>query len=195
VRTSLLVILIAFMAAEAMGMPQIPRDAGDATPISIRSIYQLQATWSDDEDRPTKLAALLGQSVVIAMFYTSCENACPIIVSEMKRIQEALPAALREKTRLVLVTFDSDHDSSAILHHYREGMRLGDGWELLHGSPDDVRGLAMVLGVKYEEDGRGQFAHSNLITVLNPAGEIVYQRVGLTGEVSSAVNAVVASAK
>jgi protein SCO1/2 len=36
-----------------------------------------------------------------------------------------------------------------------------------------------LLGVNYRRDARGQFAHSNLITVLNPAGEIVHQQVGL----------------
>jgi hypothetical protein len=40
----------------------------------------------------------------------------------------------------------------------------------------------MILGVKYQNLGKGQFAHSNLITVLNDKGEIAYQRTGLQGD-------------
>ena len=53
----------------------------------------------------------------------------------------------------------------------------------------------MLLGVKYRQDGRGQFSHSNLITVLNAQGEIAYQRAGLAGDVSDAAKAVVAAAR
>jgi protein SCO1/2 len=35
------------------------------------------------------------------------------------------------------------------------------------------------LGVKFKKDARGQFAHSNLLTVLSPGGEIVHQQIGL----------------
>jgi cytochrome oxidase Cu insertion factor (SCO1/SenC/PrrC family) len=48
-------------------------------------------------------------------------------------------------------------------------------WTLLRGGADDVRELAALLGVNYAEDARGQFAHSNLITLLNADGEIAFQ--------------------
>jgi protein SCO1/2 len=74
-------------------------------------------------------------------------------------------------------------------------MGLGDDWVLLHGQSDDVRELAMVLGVKFAKDSRGQFAHSNLITVLNPEGEIAFQRAGLTGDISAAIKALTVAAQ
>jgi protein SCO1 len=201
-KMNIVIALMAFSMATAMSAaseapnPNLPPDANNvarATPISNRSIYQLDATWSDDAGHALTLISLQGRPVLLAMFFTSCENACPIIVNEMKRIKEALPNALRVKMRLVLVSFDSDHDSPAILRQYRARMQLGDDWVLIHGQPDDVRELAMVLGVNYAKDSRGQFAHSNLITVLNPAGEIAFQRAGLTGDISGAVNAVAAA--
>ena len=53
----------------------------------------------------------------------------------------------------------------------------------------------MLLGVKYKQDARGQFAHSNLMTVLNAEGEITHQRAGLQGDVSEVAQAVVLAAK
>ena len=40
--------------------------------------------------------------------------------------------------------------------------------------------MAALLGVKFKETAQGQFEHSNLITVLNANGELVYQESGLT---------------
>ena len=162
--------------------------------LTSRSLYQLDAKWTDDAGRSVQLAALRGKPVVLAMFFASCEYACPIIVSEMKRLRDTLPAAVREQTQFVLVSFDTVRDTPAALKAYRERMALDAGvWTLLRGEPADVQELAMLLGVKYKQDARGQFSHSNLITILNPEGEIAYQRSGLQGDVTAAAKAVVAT--
>ena len=48
----------------------------------------------------------------------------------------------------------------------------------------------MLLGVKYQKLAQGQFAHSNLITVLNAEGEITFQREGLKGDDSPVLRAI-----
>lgn len=163
--------------------------------FSTRSIYQLDSHWTDDAGRPVQLAELRGHPVVLAMFFTNCAYACPVIVHDMQAIREALPAGVRARTRFVLVSFDAERDTPDALKAYRTRMQLGrDAWTLLHGDPDGVRDLAMVLGVKYKQDARGQFAHSNLITVLNPEGEIAFQRSGLDGGLGEATHAVTRAA-
>jgi protein SCO1/2 len=98
---------------------------------------------------------------------------------------------VRARVRFVLVSFDSEHDTPAVLRAYRRQDGIpGDTWTLAWGKPDDVRELAMVLGVKYQRFGDGQFGHSNLITVLNGQGEIAYQRVGLQGDDGAVIHAV-----
>lgn len=161
--------------------------------FTARSLYQLDAKWTDDAGQPLQLASFRGRLVVMAMFFASCEYACPIIVSEMKRLRDTLPAAVREQTQFVLVTFDAARDTPAALKAYRERMALDGAWTLLHGADADVQELAMLLGVKYRQDASGQFSHSNLITMLNPEGEIAHQRAGLQGDVSAAARAVAAT--
>ena len=39
--------------------------------------------------------------------------------------------------------------------------------------------LAAVLGVRFKPDGRGDFSHSNLITVLDAEGVVRHQQVGI----------------
>lgn len=166
-----------------------------AAALTERSIYQLDATWTNDAGEPVSLATLRGRPVVLTMFFASCEYACPILVNDMQRIRQTLPEAVRERAQFVLVSFDDARDTPAALRAYRERASLDANWMLLHGDAANVQELAMLLGVKYQRDARGQYAHSNLITVLNAEGEIVHQRNGLQGEVSQAANAVKLAAK
>jgi len=43
------------------------------------------------------------------------------------------------------------------------------------------------VGMKYKNGARGQFAHFNIITVLNPDGEIVRQQTGLNQNIEEMV--------
>ena len=129
------------------------------------------------------------------MFFASCEYACPVLVSDLQRLRAALPSAVRAQTRFVLVSFDVVRDTTAVLAAYRAKFPLDAGWTLLRGEATDVQDLAMLLGVKYKQDARGQFAHSNLITVLNSGGEIAHQHPGLLGDIAEAAKAVVGVAQ
>lgn len=168
--------------------------AGGA-PLTARSLYQLDAQWTDDAGKPVKLAALRGAPVVVAMFFASCEFACPVLVHDLQRLRAALPEAVRAQTRFVLVSFDVARDTPAVLADYRQKRELDASWTLLRGDASAVQELAMLLGVSYKQDARGQFAHSNLFTVLNAEGEIAHRQPGLQGEVLESAKAVAGLAK
>jgi protein SCO1/2 len=165
-----------------------------AKPLAARSIYQLDAAWTNDAGAPVQLATFRGDPVVVTMFFASCEYACPLLVLDMQRIRAALPEDVRAKTRFVLVSFDTARDTPAALKAYRDRMSLDSNWTLLRGDASNVHELAMLLGVKFKQDARGQFAHSNLITILNREGEIAHQRAGLQGDISDAATAVTLAA-
>ena len=183
------------VAKDACCAAETPVAAVPALALSKVSLYQLDAKWTNDAGASVQLASLHGQPVVLAMFFASCEYACPLIVDDMKRLGASLPADVRAHAQFVLVSFDTARDTPAALHAYRERMKLDGQWTLLHGDTASVQELAMLLGVKFKQDARGQFSHSNLITVLNPAGEIAHQRAGLMGDVSEAAKAVVLAGK
>lgn len=161
------------------------------TDFTRDSLYQLDAIYTTDSGAPFTLAQLRGRPVLLAMFFASCNFACPLIVADLTRLQGSLPAALRDEVAIVLVSFDVKRDTPEALMKYREDRLLGAPWTLLHGDDDAVAELAALLGVKYKQEADGQFAHSNLITVLNPEGEIVHQRAGLQGGLIEAAAALV----
>jgi protein SCO1/2 len=160
-------------------------------PFTDKSLYQSETKWTTDSQRQITLGDLAGQPQVVAMFFANCQSTCPIIVHDLKRIEAALPHGERERVGFTLVTFDSRRDTPAALAEYRRIRGLpASRWTLLHGAPDDVAELAALLGVRYKEDARGQFMHSNLITILNAQGEIVHQQVGLGGDIQDTVRIV-----
>ena len=151
-----------------------------AAPLSGRSVYQLTSDWTTDTGAKLKLSQLRGKPQVVAMMFTSCQSTCPLLVHEMQQVAESLPPNLATNTGFLLVTFDSERDTPEKLYEYRLTHHLSvDQWTLLHGNPDDIHELALVLGVKYREDSQNGFSHSNLITVLNAEGEIAFQQTGL----------------
>jgi len=156
-----------------------------------KSLYQLDSVWNSADGRKLKLAELKGKPQVVTMFFARCELACPVLVHDVKRIEAALPPELQGKVGFVLVSFDSERDTPEALRGYRKQQELNaNTWTLLQGKPDDVLELGALLGVKFKKDARGQFAHSNVITVLNSAGEIVYQLNGLNLDVTPAISAI-----
>lgn len=159
------------------------RVLASAKPLTEKSLYQLEATWTNDDGQALKLSSLRGRPQVVVMFFANCQSTCPLLVYQMKQLEEELPAALRKNVGFTLVSFDPNRDTPEALKNYRAEHGLShDNWTLLNGDADSVLDLAAVLGVKFKEDAQGQFAHSNLITVLNDEGEIVYQQSGLSSD-------------
>lgn len=162
------------------------------TPASDRSLFQLDSEWTSDLGKTIRLGTLRGHPQVVALFFSHCEFACPLLVARMKAIEGAFPPSGRNDAEFLLVSIDPDRDTPAALHEYRarQGLSLRR-WTLLTGSAGSVRELAALLGVQYQRDARGQYAHSNLLTILNAEGEVVHQSSGLRAEVDDLVAAVV----
>jgi protein SCO1/2 len=151
-----------------------------AKPLTDKSLYQLDSTWTNDDGKTIQLNSLRGRPQIVVMFFASCQLTCPLTVVQLKQLEAALPPETRAQIGFTLVSFDSVRDTPASLKNYRAQHGLSpDTWTLLSGSPDGVLDLAAVLGVKFKQDPQGQFSHSNLVTLLNAEGEIVQQYAGL----------------
>lgn len=147
---------------------------------SDKSIYQLKSVWKDQNNKEMKLNELYGRQVVLAMIYTSCPTACPVIVNDMQKLEAAIPKKELDNYRFVLISFDPERDTPAQLKKYSHERNLNEnGWTLLTGSEIDIAELSQTIGFKYKETKPGLYTHSNLITFLNSRGEIINQSEGL----------------
>jgi protein SCO1/2 len=156
-----------------------------------QSIYNLSDKWTAQDGRESKLTSLSGRPVVIAMLYTSCQTACPMTVTDLKRIEASLPPETLAKVRFAVFSFDPKRDTTAKLAEFAKTRSLDTSrWTLYHGSKAAVRKLAAVLGIQYKQDSAGEFDHSNVITLVDSGGVIRKQKVGLGGEPEEMVEAI-----
>lgn len=154
--------------------------AQEKAPLSDESMFHLNARWTDHNGRPVTLSQLRGQPFVITMVFTTCQGACPMLARDMKVIERRLSPAAKKQVRYVLVSFDPARDTPAKLHEFAKSHELSDDrWTLLTGSPDDVRDLAAVLGVRYKQQPNGDFDHSNALYVVDGEGVVRHQQDGL----------------
>lgn len=138
------------------------------------SIYPLGLALRDQHGAAVHLDLFRGKPVIVSMFYGSCPAACPLIVAHVKQIEASLPAAVRAETRVLLVSFDPEHDTPAALtemaarHHADPGR-----WRFAVGADEEVRQLANALGITYRQGEEGWFSHNSVISVLDGEGRIV----------------------
>lgn len=145
-----------------------------AAPATDLSVYQLTSSWTDQHGHKRTLADLRGRPQAMALVYTHCGSACPRIVGDLKRLEAELP-----ELGLVLVSIDPERDTPGRLREFATGSGLGERWTLLSGDDGALMELAAVLGVRYRRVSDTEFMHSNLITILDPAGNIAYRQEGI----------------
>ena len=140
------------------------------------SIYQLDLGLEDQDARASKLADLRGGPVLIAMFYSSCQYACPLIIESLKRTEKALSDDQRTRLRIVLVSFDPKRDTPHVLRAVSAERHIDlSRWTLLRTNPTNaagVRELAALLDVSYRALPSGDFNHSSVVTLLDEQGRI-----------------------
>lgn len=146
------------------------------------SVYQVGGLWQTEKQQSITLESLAGKPQVIALIFTGCSNACPIIVESMRQLENNIPATMRNQVGFVLVSLTPDTDSAKTLQAFAEKKRLGPNWKLLKGNNALVRALSNALNNRYKIVQDGDVAHANTVTLLNSAGQIEVQASGtLTG--------------
>jgi len=148
--------------------------ADDSVALPGDSIYQLDLVLTNQDAKDSRLQDLRGHPVLIAMFYTSCKYVCPLIIDSVKRVDQALDASERQRLRVVLVSFDPEHDTPQALKTVGEERHVDLArWSLMRTDAESVRKLAAVLGVQYRAIAGGDFNHSAVISLLDAQGRIV----------------------
>jgi protein SCO1/2 len=84
--------------------------------------------------------------VVVSFMYTQCEGRCPITISSVRRLQDALGPRAGRDVFLYSITLDPVHDTPAVLRDYAAVVGAGRGWRWLTGSPGDIEVIRRRLG-------------------------------------------------
>ena len=165
--------------SEDLGKHEIEREKSSKE-ISDTSIFNLNSTWTNQDGKDMQLKELKGDVLVMVMIYSSCKAACPRLVADMRTIHDRLPEETKQKVKMVFVSIDPNTDTTPRLKAFAKENYMDEApWTFLRSSEDNTREIAAVLGVNYKKISPLDFSHSNIISVINDKGEMVYQQEGL----------------
>lgn len=148
--------------------------------ISDLSIYNLPSKWTTQDGKDIELKSLRGNVLVMVMIYTSCKAACPRLVADMRDIESKLEKTTKQNVKLILVSIDPKTDTPQRLKSFAIANKMNqDPWIFLRSSEENTREFAAILAVNYKQISPMDFSHSNIISVFNPEGELIFQQEGL----------------
>ena len=84
--------------------------------------------------------------VMINFFYAKCEGVCPLITSNLVKVQRLLGKRVGREIFMNSFSLKPEEDTPAMLKEYEDMHRIGPGWNLLTGEPKDVELLRRSLG-------------------------------------------------
>lgn len=162
------------LSLSALEAHATPHQTLPASPVEASdSLYLLEGSYTDQTGAKVGLDTFRGQPVLISMFYGSCHGACPLLITNIKKLIGELDPAARERVKVVLVSFDPEHDTTSSLGALFDAHGLDAAkWKFLRTDAPKVQELAAVLGIKYRFAPDGSINHSSVITLLGDKGVI-----------------------
>jgi len=167
--------------ATASGVAAAP---AKPAPLPADSVYQLPLPLTDQHGRHWDWRRRRGQPQLVAMFYSSCQYMCPLIVESGKAVDRALTPAQRTKLGVLLISLDPARDTPATLAKVVQQRHVDDNrWALASPKPGDVRNAAAVLGVRYRALADGEFNHTSELILLDANGRILARTAKIGSDV------------
>lgn len=153
-----------------------------AASLPQNSLYHLETVWTTDDNKPFRLAEMRGKTRILTMFFSRCDDICPMLTGQLKLLERELSPSLRARSGFVLVTLDPESDDAESLADHRRRMGYSrQNWILLRGKSEDTRELANILGVTYmPKKDDGQIDHNGVIVILDAQGRIVEKTSSIT---------------
>src|SRR5262245_50130566 len=104
-------------------------------------------TLTDHNDKPFRLADQRGKVVLLFFGYTSCTEACPVILSRINSVFKQLGAE-REKVLAVFISVDPQRDTTQVLREYVKYFSAHT--VALTGKKEELDAVVKQYGAKYE---------------------------------------------
>jgi len=114
----------------------------------IRQIYFPNVTLRTQDNKQVRFYddLIKDKIVTINFFYAKCEGVCPLITSNLVKVQKLLGERVGRDIFMNSITLKAEEDTPAMLKDYEHMHRIGPGWNLLTGEPKDVELLRRSLG-------------------------------------------------
>jgi protein SCO1 len=172
---------------ENIGIVAVPKPGQEQPPVN-ENFAQIgreapDFSLTNQDGRRVSLRDFRGKALAITFIYARCPlpDYCIRMSTNFSDVANMVNAdeELREKIRLLSISFDPENDTPAKLRSYGLGY-MGKGatelgvWQLAVGSDADVRKIADFYGLRYEvdENDKTQINHSLRTIVIGPDAKV-----------------------
>lgn len=159
-------------------------------------IYAIPGRWWDQNGATLELKAFRGRVAVAAFVYLKCQAVCPVIMSDVRKIEDALVRTKngtldKESPQFLIFLFDDARQSRADVQAFLQNYGItGSSWHILTADPLTLRSLAAPFELQYDviDETKRVYAHTNLIAIIGSDGKIIQADYGLTEDTMKTVS-------
>jgi protein SCO1/2 len=162
-------------------IPELPSDGGAPRVDLLAAGDPVPDTaFVDQGGRIRRLADWRGQILAVTFIYTRCPipNFCPLMDRHFQSAAAAIlqDASLRQRVRLLSVSFDPVHDTPAVLAAHAKRLEADPAiWTFLTGDQETIDRFALRFGVSVIREGASakDIVHSLRTAVIGADGRLV----------------------
>ena len=148
-----------------------------------QDITRTQNTFLNQDSVKVEFPKLIKDKITLmAMVYTHCPDICPMTTHNMQLVQRRLPDDLKDKVRFVVISFDPNRDTPAVLKKFAEIRDITfDNWTFLTGDNQNTKEVMLKFDVKaipadssYDENGELSYRiiHTDRISLIDQDGRL-----------------------
>jgi len=163
-----------------------------------QDLTRTQNTFYTQDSIEVKFPEIIKNKItVFAMVYTHCPDICPMTTHNMQLVQQRLPDNLKDKVKFVVISFDPNRDTPAVLKKFAEIRDISfDNWSLLSGNEQNTKEVMLKFGVKaipsdsaYSDDGELSYniIHTDRISLIDQQGKLRNNYKGSTANLDAII--------
>jgi protein SCO1/2 len=171
----IMALLTAFVSA---GPAQMKSGSAVGIDEKLGQPVAMDIPLKDENGGDITLRQLIDRPTILIFNYFRCPGICPLLISSMVEVVNAMSLEPGKDYRLVAVSFDPTDTPEMARQkkaNYLNMMRRSfppDAWHFLTGSAENTRMVADSAGFGYRKQGEDMYMHPGAIIMLTPEGII-----------------------
>ncbi|MGC2696077.1 MAG: SCO family protein [Candidatus Angelobacter sp.] len=91
------------------------------------------------------------KAVSLNFFFAKCDEICPVVTSNLAKVQKLLGADVGTKIFMYSLTLKPEEDDVETIRRYRQMYNAKPGWIFLTGKPEDMEKIRRGIGFSYPD--------------------------------------------
>jgi protein SCO1/2 len=169
-----LALLVSFLLTRYTAYRTVQEDFYGQALVPAKEAFDFHLV--DQNGNPFRLSQLHGKAVLFSFGFTHCPNVCPTTLSDLAKVNRALPEKERQKVQVVFVSVDPRRDQPDVLKKYVP--YFDESFIGLTGTEAQIAEVAKAYGAFYEiaqNPGESQdnysVSHSAFTYLITPSGK------------------------